>query len=602
MARGVRRPRAVRTHRRTRNLENLARLEGVDDQPDGGTTSEQGEELDSPDTRQGFPQRSSLWAWAILALGIALHLAGIVTYRIDSDETQHLHVVWAWSEGLAVYREVFDNHVPLFHLLSQPLFIAAGETSEIVRWMRLEMVPLWAAALWLSHRIAKRLFDAEVALWATAILSIVPTFLLKTIEVRNDNPWLVCWLGALAAIVLPERPSRRWLFAAGLLLGASAAFSLKSVVLVVSVTAGGFAVWWLTYRDGQHSGMGRGEAAAALAGFAVVPTAVAAYLAQRGVLGGFVSCVFEFNSAYQVSPSRRAAQVSAIVLGGALTMWVTGRVQAIGQHAGTRRRTFVAVTGGAFTTAVLGVWPIVTQRDFAPVIPLAAMFGTWVVLRAGRRNGVDPSALSSQRRFAVMLAAAALLVGVSLRQGKPWRDNTAYERALTESGLLLSRRGELLLDAKGESIFRRRPCFPIFERITRTLVSRGMVEDTIPGDLVAARCTIVRGNSFFPTTTQEFIAREFVNVGAGPFMVAGKHLYVAENGLAEFEVTIPATYRILTGGGDARGLLDGTPHAGSRSLAVGTHTFSPADGATHLLLVWAPAVERAGVAAFGRIQ
>src|SRR5438105_15666549 len=38
-------------------------------------------------------------------------------YHVDSDETQHLHVVWAWANGLVQYRDVFDNHPPLFQML-----------------------------------------------------------------------------------------------------------------------------------------------------------------------------------------------------------------------------------------------------------------------------------------------------------------------------------------------------------------------------------------------------------------------------------------------------------------------------------------------------
>ena len=32
----------------------------------------------------------------------------------DSDEPQHLHVVWAWANGMLPYKDVFDNHAPLF--------------------------------------------------------------------------------------------------------------------------------------------------------------------------------------------------------------------------------------------------------------------------------------------------------------------------------------------------------------------------------------------------------------------------------------------------------------------------------------------------------
>ena len=62
----------------------------------------------------------------------------------DSDETQHLHVVWAWATGRLQYRDVFDNHSPLFHLLNAPFLAAFGERADILEPMRFfAMTPLW---------------------------------------------------------------------------------------------------------------------------------------------------------------------------------------------------------------------------------------------------------------------------------------------------------------------------------------------------------------------------------------------------------------------------------------------------------------------------
>ena len=53
------------------------------------------------------------WAVTVTAAGvaaaigalcaIALRVALVFRYRIDSDETQHLHVVWAWTRGLLLF-------------------------------------------------------------------------------------------------------------------------------------------------------------------------------------------------------------------------------------------------------------------------------------------------------------------------------------------------------------------------------------------------------------------------------------------------------------------------------------------------------------------
>ena len=48
-------------------------------------------------------------ALTLLAAMLLLYVAYVFRYRIGSDETQHLHVVWGWTHGLLQYRDVFDN-------------------------------------------------------------------------------------------------------------------------------------------------------------------------------------------------------------------------------------------------------------------------------------------------------------------------------------------------------------------------------------------------------------------------------------------------------------------------------------------------------------
>ena len=61
---------------------------------------------------------------------LALRLVYAWTLRVNSDEPQHLHVVWAWTKGLLPYRDVFDNHAPLFDFLNAPLLVLVGEKAH----------------------------------------------------------------------------------------------------------------------------------------------------------------------------------------------------------------------------------------------------------------------------------------------------------------------------------------------------------------------------------------------------------------------------------------------------------------------------------------
>jgi hypothetical protein len=67
----------------------------------------------------GLPTRNeravAAGAFGILAL---LRVAYVFREGFNSDEPQHLHIVWGWTRGLVQYRDLFDNHMPLFHLAS----------------------------------------------------------------------------------------------------------------------------------------------------------------------------------------------------------------------------------------------------------------------------------------------------------------------------------------------------------------------------------------------------------------------------------------------------------------------------------------------------
>ena len=73
---------------------------------------------------------------------------------MDSDEPQHLHVVWNWSQGRVAYRDFFDNHTPLFHLLMAPLLCLLGERADILNVMRLFVIPFYLVSIWAVHRLA----------------------------------------------------------------------------------------------------------------------------------------------------------------------------------------------------------------------------------------------------------------------------------------------------------------------------------------------------------------------------------------------------------------------------------------------------------------
>src|SRR5436190_4088003 len=102
---------------------------------------------------------------ALAAVSVVLRALAFFNYRFDSDEPQHLHVAWGWMAGLLQYRDVFDNHAPLFHMLTAPLLCAIGERTTVLFFMRAPMLVFWAIALAGTYVIARRFYSLRVAAW-----------------------------------------------------------------------------------------------------------------------------------------------------------------------------------------------------------------------------------------------------------------------------------------------------------------------------------------------------------------------------------------------------------------------------------------------------
>src|SRR5262245_62486975 len=141
--------------------------------------------------------------WTLAALGAAtlgLRLHYVFAYPFDADEPQHLHVAWAWTRGLLQYRDIFDNHAPLFHMLSAPLVALFGETPRILVLMGLAMIPLFVLTLYGSFLLGRSLFGARVGLWSVVLCALSPTLFFKGLEYRADVLWAA--LRALGIAVL----------------------------------------------------------------------------------------------------------------------------------------------------------------------------------------------------------------------------------------------------------------------------------------------------------------------------------------------------------------------------------------------------------------
>jgi len=53
-------------------------------------------------------------------------------YKFATDESQHMHVISAWARSFVQYREVFDDHMPLFQIMFARIFGLIGDRPTIL--------------------------------------------------------------------------------------------------------------------------------------------------------------------------------------------------------------------------------------------------------------------------------------------------------------------------------------------------------------------------------------------------------------------------------------------------------------------------------------
>jgi Dolichyl-phosphate-mannose-protein mannosyltransferase len=504
----------------------------------------------------GKSERILLWAAALCSL--VLRFAALLRYRFDSDEQQHLHVVWGWTAGLVQYRDYFDNHAPLFHILTAPVLMMIGERRDVLLWMRVPMLLLFAAVIWGTYAIAKELYGERVAAWAAVLVSLFPPFFLKSLEFRTDNLWNALWMIALVLLVRARHP-----FVAGLLLGCALATSMKTGLLMITLCGA-----LLIARAFAKVPLPRGWMFALL-GFAVVPAVVAIGFAAAGAWDELLYCNFTFNQNLYLTRKNTWVGRAIFPFAFAALLYAAWRWRS----AGGGWRYILAVATGLFTVVIAGFWILISPRDFLPLMPLAAMFAAAAIVRARK-----PLAT-----FAVILAAFVLSLWYYADR---FAKRTTWHYTMMDQVLRLTKPGEPLMDIKGETIFRRRPFYYAFENITRAQMARGIIKDTVAADVIRTRTYVVQADGpLWPPAARAFLSENFIDVG---------RLRVAGQGLKEdgsFTIAVPGEYMIFHPRGEARGgTLDGTPYTGARSLSAGAHRYIGSKEPT--VVVWAPAIRR----------
>jgi hypothetical protein len=516
-----------------------------------------------------------LTAWIIIAVILVLKFMAIPSFRVDSDETQHAHVVWGWATGQLQYRDLFDNHMPLFHVLMAPYFRLFGEYANIMLPLRIAMLPFYAVCLWGAFRLAEILFSRKAAWWCCLTAALIPAFFYPSTEFRADDLWAVCWFISLVVAISGEFTPRR-AFAVGLLLGLTAASSTKTVFLGTALALAAVIALvlraWIGHKPPRRPVL---CLAAIICGGIIAPGAIAIYFAAKGAFGAFFYCAFRHN----VVPNlKRWGNISHLLWAFPLSLPVLVAYavyifrQAQDAELGTRR-VVILLTPYLYAGLMFSYCPDLSRQDNLPFVPLLPLTLIPFILSIGRRwAGPQATRIFFSWVLPAVLCAEAFwtwrsydLRGSDLRR----------TRREIETVFSLTDKGDYVMDDKGDYIFRNRPYYWVLEPVTKARIRAGLVRDDIPERLEA---TDTRVSYLYPTRAGTASAK-FIAANYMPFDpkqteigVAGK-IIGAPRGTepCAFDVAIDATYALVSEKGDTKGTVDGVEYQGAVRLKTGPH-------------------------------
>ncbi len=529
------------------------------------------------ETATTYPRDHHRSFLVVFAVGVLLILRVVYAFhfRFDTDEPQHLHVVWGWATGHTQYREVFDNHGPLFHLCCVPLFWLLGERADLLVLMRLAMLPLLALSLWSIFRLGSTLRSREAGIWAVLLTAFYPEFFLTTTEFRTDDLWTLLWL--LVLVVATRKVlGARHAFLAGLLLGMAFCVTVKTGLMIGAlVSASVIMILWRRFgtKEGAWNipwksfGVG-------LLGFAVAPGIVIASFVAAGSGRLLLYCNVQHNL---IPHTQNWAHYDAHLLWLPIFLGIViaavaatkGRVLSIASS----QTVWLTLTAGFYFTALKTLFPSLARQDDLPFIPLVVLMFVLLFLHSRRALSSSRAGAWIARGFLpllLVLEIAGLIV-----KAPPWKNDTKPEIAMMGDVLRATKPDDCVMDATGETVFRRRPYYYALETFTRTRIDNGLITDDIAECMVETHTAVVRIRDL-TALSQAFVRNHYLPTGNGLWML-GKKLNKERKILRQpmvVEIAVGAPYVVLDSFGKAvTGTWDDKVTEGAPWLSAGRHTF-----------------------------
>ncbi|WP_163328497.1 hypothetical protein GFV12_02730 [Desulfurobacterium thermolithotrophum] len=497
-------------------------------------------------------------------------------YPFESDELQHLHVVYGWTQNLLQYKDVFDNHVPLFHILMAKLIeiLQIKPSQNFVIYVRFIVFFLFfLPQLIIIYLLLKKGFKFSYLeiFWIICILTvIIPN---SDIATRPAPLYTFLFLLAIYIISFFDLKKRKVAFFLGLVNGVNAMVSLKTVILFVPPQLITLFIIRKFYNEKINL---LSFFFYFLLGFSIFPLFISIYFVK---LHDF-NDMFYYTVKYNLLPIKnnylkRGLIFISIMAIYSYTIWKYKKT--------FRQTTFSFFSITLLSLAFLIIYP---ERQSQTTMPIRLLVYLWLLIilvyffKKIRKENVKLLQISM---FFILFMYKSLHPNLFIDH------NEQYKKSLA---LLLSLAGknDYVMDAKGESIFWKRPYYYGLEEFTSMRLKKGLLKDKIVPELVKHNTHLIflfDGGARFPRKDLTFIKNNYLPADKW-VLIAGKKIN------KKFKVTIPGNYIIINQNGKkVKGILNGNSYVGNKVfLSSGFYEFVPKLKEKSVYIYWYKAYKK----------
>jgi hypothetical protein len=135
-----------------------------------------------------------------LLVGVATAAAIAWNRSYQVDEVEHIHAAYDMRDGRTLYRDFWQGHPPLLHVLLYPVIDVHDPVDSFHR-SRLVSGVLLLAVIALAARCAQRLAGTSALLAAVGLMLFETTLVERGMEVRPDGGLALCIVPCFAGFI-----------------------------------------------------------------------------------------------------------------------------------------------------------------------------------------------------------------------------------------------------------------------------------------------------------------------------------------------------------------------------------------------------------------